>query len=307
MDELVWQVRRLGWRIQESWWWVSDHPLGAGAGAAGVAAIALVLALGLGGGSGGPATTPLAQAAERTAEGPGARIKLSATYSLADSTVEMSGHGTFNRAGDAHLQIHSDSAPTATAAEMPGGFEMEEIGIRDGSTENLYMRSPAFSSKLPGGAEWMEIRVKQGGSPQSLDPRQLLQQLSQAGDVETSGEERVRGVPTTRYSATLDMRAEVERLRAAGEDAAADQLEQAIAVFGTDTQHVDVWVGKGVVRRMHLGIPFSLDASSSGQMDMTMDFHDFGVDPKITAPDPGSVYDATDLADGSMTPGANLS
>jgi hypothetical protein len=162
------------------------------------------------------------------------------------------------------------------------------------------MRSAAFG-QLPGGAQWMKLDLSEqvGGQMQSPDPREQLKMLRSSEDFEEVGTERVRGVQTTHYKATVDQSDEVERLRDEGEDAAADFMEQVIeANDGVDTVDVEAWVARDkTIRRMKMEIPFSLGTALAGSsMLMTMELYDFGIEPDIELPSDDDVFDATEIA-----------
>jgi hypothetical protein len=164
----------------------------------------------------------------------------------------------------------------------------------------MYMRSAAFG-ELPGGAEWMKLDLSEevGGQMQSLDPRDQLKMRRSSEDFEELGTERVRGVPTRHYKATVDQGDEIERLRDEGENAAADLLEKVIeANDGVDTVDVEAWVARDkTIRRLKMEVPFSLGGSPAGSsMLMTMELYDFGIEPNIELPSEDEVFDATEIA-----------
>jgi hypothetical protein len=269
----------------------------------------LLLALGAflaldGGDDGGlPGVTPLAQAAERTAEYPGARMAIEGGFEVPGSgeVLTMTGEGEYNgKTGRSRITMGAD-LPPAAAEQVPGGrFEIEQVGETRPGTVVMYMRSAAFG-QLPGGAEWMKLDLSEqvGGQMQSPDPREQLKMLRSSEDFEKVGTEQVRGVPTTHYTATVDQSDEVERLRDEGEDAAADFMEQVIdANDGVDTVDVEAWVARDkTIRRMKMEIPFSLGTAPAGSsMLMTMELYDFGIEPDIELPSDDEVFDATEIA-----------
>jgi hypothetical protein len=255
------------------------------------------------GDDGGLSLTPLAQAAERTAEYPGARMTIEGRLEVPGSgaVLTMEGEGEYNgKTGLSRITVGSDLPPEA-AAQVPGGrFEIEQVAETRPGTVVMYMRSPAFG-RLPGGAEWMKLDLSEqvGGQMQSLDPRDQLKMLRSSEDFEELGSERVRGVPTTRYKATVDQGDEVERLRDEGEDSAADYLEKIIeANDGVDTVGVEAWVARDkTIRRLKMKVPFSLGTSPAGtSMLMTLELYDFGIEPDIELPSESDVFDATEIA-----------
>jgi hypothetical protein len=145
----------------------------------------------------------------------------------------------------------------------------------------------------------LDLSEQVGGQMQSLDPRDQLKMLRSSEDFEELGTERVRGVPTTHYKATVDQGDEVERLRDEGEDTAADFLEKVIeANDGVDTVGVEAWVGRDkTIRRLRMEVTFSLGAAPAGtSMLMTVELYDFGIESDIELPSDDEVFDATEIA-----------
>lgn len=228
------------------------------AGVLAVLVIAIVLFATVQGG-GEVSLNPIAQAAVRTQESPGARVLLHATVQKAGSgLIEMSGQGAYNgQTGRSEVTISAHS-PT-------GKMKLRAVA----SESHMYFKSEAFQSELPGDDEWMGLDLSQlaqseSSLPSNSDPSSQLDLLKSASDdFETLGKEKIRGVETTGYRGTFDTGPEFE-----------------------------TWIdGKGLVRRVRMGNP-----SDPAAVDMTVDFYDFGISPDIELPDPDTVFDATDLA-----------
>jgi hypothetical protein len=204
---------------------------------------------------------PIAQAAVRTQQSPGARTLFHATVQKQSGSapIEMSGRGAFN--GQTNR-----SEMTMTAHSPTGDFKIRAVA----SGTHMYFKSEVFQSELPGDDEWMGLDFSQSTQSDpalssNSDPSSQLDLLKSVSDeFETLGKETIRGVKTTGYRGTLDTGLEFE-----------------------------TWIdGKGLVRRMRIkGSP-----SDPTSVDMTVDFYDFGVSPEIELPDPDTVFDATDLA-----------
>ena len=118
---------------------------------------------------------------------------------------------------------------------------------------------------------WVRLDIGAGDAGDDvleiIDPVALLELLRSATvKTEHLGADRVRGVATERFRLTLD-RKRADPL-AGGDD-------------GPDTFSVDVWVGDGLIRRMHAQDP----PGSSG----TFEFFDFGAPVEIEAPAPDRV------------------
>jgi hypothetical protein len=245
-------------------------------------------------GEGEYSLNPIAEAAARTQEAPGARFEIHAVYSVpaASQSVTMHGEGVFNG-------TTGRSRVTLTVPVPPREVTMEAVG----DEHTIYMRSELFSTELPGGKEWMAIEPGLGSSSEtsfasSSDPGTQLEALrAVAGGVETVGKESIGGVETTRYRGGFDLDEYADRLRDNGSEEAADQYER-LAEAVPSTTDVEAWIdAEGLVRRMR--IVMDMKDPTTGlvnSMDMTEDFSDFGIAPEISLPDPETVFDATPLA-----------
>lgn len=237
---------------------------------------------------------PVAAAAERTQAEPGARFAMKALYTSPELPRPMtaSGHGAYS-------SETGRSAMTMTM-DLPqvGPATMEMIG--DGTT--MYMRMDKVLGQLPGGKEWIEVNPFGGVSEEELmvggggDAESSLQMLSATGGVEEMGREKVRGVATQRYRATLDLTAVSEVLRDEDKDELADQFDEYVAM-GPGAPTVEVSIdAKEIVRRFRMVMEMpATDGDPSMTMDMRMELFGFGAEPEIELPDPSRVLDATAL------------
>jgi hypothetical protein len=174
----------------------------------------------------------------------------------------------------------------------------------------MYMHMPkAFGAVFgdPGGWLSIDMRVAKGGAPGSLgslggqvDPAQYLSYLSAVSDrVEVVGDDEVRGVACTHYSATIDLEKalarsapEVQRLF--------DQLGVSGDVgarlrdlVGNGTIPAEVWIDHdGHLRKMTMTFAIgrmlenlgAASSASSASMTMSMQMYDFGVPVNVQAP-----------------------
>lgn len=250
------------------------------------------------GGSKGGALNPIAQAAEQTASYPGERIALNATMSSSSlpETIQMQGHGAFNgQTQTGWINVTAQGPPP-----------LNSLSIREivqGTT--IYMSSPELTGQLAGGKTWMKIDAFSGqsnGTFGQTDPHAQLEMLKAVSDeFVTVGHESIRGVSTTRYRTAIDSSKEADLLRSQGNDQAADLVEKSASLTGTTQVPVDVWIdGQGLVRRLQMSIPIPTASGQTPTMNMTIDFFDFGAAPKVSAPPPSQVFDATNLAKQSL-------
>ena len=274
--------------------------------AAALASIALAGALsGCGsGGSGVVLAGPLARAADVTGHVDGAHMQLNAQIEGAGTpqAITISGEGFFNfhsREGSFSVQL----------AGLPGGLggtapTMQEIF--KGST--LYISGSLLTSQVPNGARWMKVDLARVGHVAGLDPSQLMSGQSNpaqfleylkasGGSVTVVGHESVRGVPTTHYSAQIDLAKAMGAL--AGANTAAAQ--KAIGALGIGELPVDVWIDThNLVRRLQISLHTPSVQGRSLQMQMTIELFGFGSTPTVSAPPASETFDATSTALGGL-------
>jgi hypothetical protein len=269
-------------------------------GAIAAALGALVLALGVNGcGAGaGAVLDPVAQAADATSHAGGAHISFSGQISAAGlaAPVALGGSGVFNyasREGSLGLDI---SGLPASSAVPTGALHVEEV-LKNAT---IYVASPLLSGRLPGGARWVKIDVAKSAAALGLNlqqltagqsnPAQFLDYLKAAGGVTaTVGHDAIRGVPTTHYRGTIDLRKAAGLLPPAERAAVSAALSQA----GASSLPFDVWIdAQRMVRRMQ--ISFSLRPNGRAlAFAITLELFDFGPTAPVAVPASGEVFDAT--------------
>jgi hypothetical protein len=272
-----------------------------------VAAAAAGVALAASGcGSSGVTLDPVAQAAEATSHAGGAHIALSARIALSGSPAPftLSGEGFFNyRSQEGTLTLDMSGLPAVGAAGLSGGLHMQEVF----KSSTIYVGSPLFDGKLPGGAHWIKLSLARVG--QSLgfnlqqlaggqsNPAQFLQYLKASeGGVQTLGHELVRGVPTTHYKGTVDLRKAADLVPSGDRAQLRSALGKVIARTGLSSIPMEAWVdAHGLVRRLTLALSLPLDGQSV-QAQITIDLFGFGATPPVAAPQGSDVYDATKTA-----------
>lgn len=236
---------------------------------------------------------PVAAAAERTQDEPGARFSMKMTYGSPQLPRPMaaSGHGAYS----------GETGRTAMTMnmELPRVGPMEMEMVSDGTS--MYMRMDEALGQLPEEKEWLVVEPFGGASEEELmmgggDAESSLQLLGAAGEVRRVGREKVRGVATQRYWATVDLPSLGAVLREEGKDELADQFDEYSAGALT-APVVEVSIDdEEIVRRfrMVMEIP-TQDGVSPLTMDMRMEFFDFGAEPRIELPESSTVFDATAL------------
>ena len=143
-------------------------------------------------------------------------------------------------------------------------------------------------SKLSG------IDFSQLSQLQQQDPGSMLRYLEGvSGSVRRLGTERVRGVETTRYSATIDMQKALEKLP----EGARASMQKVFNRAGISSVPVQVWIsGDGLLRKMTMSMDLSkmAGAAQSGAADVAIELYDYGVPVSVSAPPANR---ATDFAD----------
>jgi hypothetical protein len=167
--------------------------------------------------------------------------------------------------------------------------------VIDGAT--MYERIPGLESQL-GGKPWFKISLDDLGKVSGVqgfgnlvssnnDSRATLDTLRGAGSIEFLGYQKVRGVDTSRYQGVIDLEA------AARQSPPAQQatMRQIIAMQGTSTQPVDVWVDKqGRVRRlsetvdMTKATPPMPGATLPSSIAITLEYYAFGTPVRVEVP-----------------------
>jgi hypothetical protein len=245
--------------------------------------------------SGGEGLNPVAVAAIRTEQAPGARMAVEAIYSSTGGgkTVTATGGGVYNaKTGRSRVSL---------TVPRPDGSVVKVESVGDERT--VYLRSSEISAELPPGRSWLGTQPFFGKSQTAAtvggkQTHDQLQMMRTAGDdFEHVGEETVRGTLTDRYSASIDLDHYASLLRDEGKVALAHEYEQVAKAIPTPIRS-EAWIDAGgLVRRMR--IVMDLPTGNGGpalRMDMRFELLDFGITPRISLPDRNDVFDATPLA-----------
>jgi hypothetical protein len=254
---------------------------------AALAALLLVVA-GCGGGKsagpGGPASSganPIAQAASNTSRS--GSVKLD--FGISGKGVKGGGRGVFDTGT-------TGSGRLAMTVEGTGGATTVDT-IVAGTV--LYIRSPVFQQVIPAGKKWVRLDLAQLAKQQGVNlgslvdsnptPNGALAYLrGSTGKVQDLGKEKVRGVETTHYRATIDLEQSAKRAKGSTRQS----IRRVIDVAGVKKLPVDVWVGgDGFVRK----VTYTQHSSKNQSAKITMELYDFGAPVTITAPPGAAVID----------------
>jgi hypothetical protein len=251
---------------------------------------------------GGESVSPqaaVAEAATKYEEAGSSRVSMTATLKdVPGGPLTFTGEGEFDRERG-RMTMDMSSLGEATGGAFAGELEM----IFDRLV--LYMKFPAaITEQLPGGKSWVRIDLREAGKElgidfaelmqvQQSDPTQALQYLRGASeDFEAVGEEEVRGVETTHYRGTIDLRKAIEQVP---EDAR-DSFERAVELIGTNRLPFEVWIDDdGMARRMKYEQPLPGADGQEASMELTMDLYDFGAEIDVEPPPADEVIDMQEL------------
>lgn len=235
---------------------------------------------------------PVAQAAERTADAPGAKFTIKAIYTSSALPRPMTAHGS----GVYNSETQHVRLSLGMTSPQAGDMQIEELG--DGAA--FFMRGTKISDQLPAGKQWLEIQPFLGKSEQeamvgggsATDSLKMLSTVS--GGVQLVGHEKVRGVQTRRYRAEIGMGDYARLLSEEGKDELAEEYEKLAVLMPRPVTSEASIDRRGMVRRMREVMTMP---SASGKppltMDIRMDLFGFGAHPDIQMPDSSEVFDAT--------------
>jgi hypothetical protein len=229
---------------------------------------------------------PVAAAAERSQRIPGARYSTYVVYSspATGRSITATGRGAFN----------ANTERSRSALEMSNpltGQTLHVVEITDGDFE--YLGGDLVEPELPPGKRWVrteEGEVEEDDNP--VDVQGAMQMLCSSGAIQMVGREPIDGRMTRHYRGEIQVAAFVDFLREEDEDEAADAYGgiEALSPTGISTEG---WVdGKNLLRRFRLVMPTPGDPGEPPlTVDMRMDIFDYGAQPAIQLPDPGSVVE----------------
>ncbi len=234
-------------------------------------------------------------------EAPGLQGAFDLTASGAFDLANQRGRMTMDYSG-----LLEALGPQAAAAEgfLPDKILFDELTI--------YIHFPGLDQVIPDAKPWVrmdlgEVSAQQGLDPDLLgqfgqsDPTQLLAWLQATGtSVSEVGSETVRGVPTTRFSASVELNSVSELLPEDQQAAYTAQLGQLAAQTGLTELPFDVWIDEqALVRRVATELRIEDTTgfgAGAGTMSMTVDLFDFGTEVTVKPPKERNTMDYLELA-----------
>jgi hypothetical protein len=263
------------------------------------------------------ALDPVAKAASISTSTPGYKIKLTMQFSSAQlpSGLTATGGGAFDvrdHAGSFAIEMNLGNNPQANRALGSNTLHIDEVIDH----QTIYVKLPAaIGGKIPGGKPWLKVDLAKLGSaagvpglsslasnPAGSDPSQMLQYLrAVSGTITQVGSETVNGTATTHYRATVSL----DRVAGQVPEAQRQAAQSAIAAMEKMTNlhalPVDVWIDSGhYVRRMLMTFAENLPTGQALTAKMTIDFSDYGPQPRPAVPSADQAADLSALLGGSL-------
>ncbi|GAA4234052.1 lipoprotein [Actinomadura meridiana] len=247
----------------------------------------------------------------------GKNLKLTAAQVLGKAAEETGTVDSFKADFTMQISGSSDGNLTASGAmryrtkpDLAYGMRFDQMtaaGKSMNGTEYLlvdramYMKIPMLT-ELGGSAAkpWLKISLDELGQKSGLnldemlkqskqmDPVQNTKMLTASKDVREVGKETVDGVETTHYTGTYRMEDAIAKLPADQQEA----LRKSYADAGMDSMSFDLWVdGKQLPRKLAM----KSQQATSGTMNITMTYRDYGKPVEVTAPPASQTTDFAEM------------
>lgn len=256
----------------------------------------LVAALTLAACSGGDTVSleSVAHAASRTESAGSSRMAMVMSMDMGDERFEVVAEGAFDyKRSRGWLDMDFGGAGALSGGQALGGPVRMLI---DGTT--IWMRVPPAMRSETGGKAWTRMNANAstlGTGMQQPDPSSMLDSLRGVTDsLEKAGRVSVRGVPTTHYSAKLDM---AKALR----DSPPSERKQAEAMLklfgGSVDVPIDVYIDDADrIRRMNMEYELKL-FDQEMTIELKLELFDFGTRVAFTRPSVSAVAELSSLVD----------
>jgi hypothetical protein len=275
-----------------------------------LAALAALVPLAAGCGDDDEFSVSASEAAAATREAEGAKVAM---------TMKMRGMGL-----PVPLTTKADGVTALTEPRMDVTFDFGSLmslggAGGDGKTRvlvdgaDVFVDPPAIRGlDLPGGAQWVTADLREVLDAMGIDPSgfgelmrmspdQQLAALEATGDVKEVGKEEIRGEQTVHLRGSVRLSDYIDALPAERGEAARKALDELSKLPGADASELDaptpfdMWIGEDkLVRRITSKVTTPAQQGvPGGEMEIRMDFSDFGTPVDVSAPDTADVHDAT--------------
>jgi hypothetical protein len=243
--------------------------------------------------------------AERTSNAASARIamtvKLAADEAPPADEAEALAAMNFSATGaiDDHGRLFQLAyTMDGTALGLEAG-DVNFDAVLDMESGDAYFDYPgALDLGLPAGKRWVHMQVEElEGLQSTSDPSSMVAYLYAASDLERVGEERVRGVDTVRYRATMHLDRALEQFPENQRKQMQKSFEM-LEEFGIETIPMEVWIDtEDYLRRLDMDwrmdeVP---DAPKGARLEIEMEMWDYGADVDVKLPAKSTVVELEDL------------
>jgi hypothetical protein len=221
----------------------------------------------------------LVRAADKTRDAGGARI---AGHGVFAPAIDRAWR--FSRTGVRDARGSTDVTTRHAVIEGPAQPPWVVHSIKVGDTN--YFRYPGGG---PLGKGWLSIERTSAeetllAGPDPADPGAITRALDLA-DVKRIGDERVRGVPTAHYEATIDLRDFARLASPEAVSAVRDAYQRAVQQGGGGSLRVDLWIDDNdLIRRVRQRLRTRLTGIDYPPDDQTTELFDFGLDDQVVPP-----------------------
>ncbi|HWM10514.1 MAG TPA: hypothetical protein VNO82_14275 [Solirubrobacteraceae bacterium] len=253
---------------------------------------------------------PVAEAADKMADAGGARVDgdMTVTSGKLEFAMRMDGAVSFEDHEAQFVMDYADNPiPGATAKDLEAARREADFPVRMvQSTEETYVSTPSVVREgREDGIRWLKIdheKVDEEGGldfsgvnqMSEINPNAMLRFLRTVADARETGTRRIDGTPTTRYTASVDLRDYPETVEPDKREAAQRTVDALIEIWGSPTHRVHVWIDEdGLIRREEMTFSFT-EAGEKSDARLVLDFLDVGTPQEIALPDGDEAYDISD-------------
>jgi hypothetical protein len=255
-------------------------------GVAVVAAAAIIVnVVVLAGGGSTVKGAPVALAADLSTHQPGFEYRMTSSTTIEGQPIQLTGSG--------EIDIAAPISGSTSVTVQGRTFKERLVG------SDVYIQSPTSSKS------WYRVNyhslLKALGPSAPLetnsDPTDWLTTLAAAGQVTEVGNETIRGIPTTHYSAVVDLDKLAGAVPALERTAAAQEAKLLERLTGSSSFPIEVWVDVAdLVRQLDISLPVKTTVGTVVEY-LSMQMFNYGLQPQTKAPAASEVTDIT----GSIT------
>jgi hypothetical protein len=253
---------------------------------------------------------PVAEAADKMAESGGARVDGDMSVRMGNLTIPMRMDGAVSfedRLAQFVMDYSEGRMRGVTAEDLEAARREADFPVRTiMGTEETYLSTPSILRKgKEDGVRWAKFDYsevdEEGGTDLSginqmseVNPDAMLRFLRTVADARETGKRTIDGAPTTRYTATVDIRDYPDTVEPERREAAQRTVDILVKAWGSPTHRVHVWIDEdGLIRREQMAYSF-WESGEKAKAKVVLDFLDVGTPQEIELPDGDEVVDISD-------------